>query len=263
MKCARCAHVWRAMPTDAEPEIVHAAAPPPPPPPTLPPQNSLPRDDVTERMIAEHDVAGDLALAEIDAGRFGAASSDQLPDDDAEASFAEMASLMRARQPETVPEARSAPVKPAPRRKGGFILFFLVSVLLLAAAASVLYWLQDRLIDHWPILAKYYDMTPFRRDEVGAGLSFRNYTSERVPQDNNEVLIVRGVIANNTEQKHDIPLLRLALYNGQVLLQEKIFSPPQTSLDARGTVGFRVTLEQPDVLASRFEVTFTAPTPGK
>jgi hypothetical protein len=46
------------------------------------------------------------------------------------------------------------------------------------------------------------------------------------------------------------------------LLQEKIINPPQPTLDVHGTVGFRITLPQPDANASRFEVTFTAPKAG-
>jgi hypothetical protein len=221
---------------------------------------TLPRDEVTERMFAEHDLEGDLALAEIDARGFAGEGADRLADEPDP--FAEMSSLMRGRRPESESEPMPPPVRKAPRRKGGLILWILALFLLLAASASGLYFYQDRLIDRWPALGKYYDMAGARRDEVGAGLSFRNYNSERLVQDNNEVLIVRGVIANNTAQKHDIPLLRLALYNGQALLQEKIITPPQPALDANGTVGFRVTLDQPDVNATRFEVTFTAPKPG-
>jgi hypothetical protein len=155
------------------------------------------------------------------------------------------------------------PKRPLPKRKGAFILWVVLLILFLAAAALGLYAFQDKLIDRWPGLAKYYEQIDARRDEVGAGLKFRNYNSERLMQDNNEVLIVRGVIVNDTEQKHDIPLLRLALYNGTALLQEKIISPPQAALDAKATVGFKVTLEQPDANATRFEVTFIAPKAGQ
>jgi hypothetical protein len=175
---------------------------------------------------------------------------------------------MQARQPESMPDIFSPPKpkKPLPRRKGAAILWVVVAILVLAGSALGLYFLQDQLIDHWPSLGKYYEMVPgARRDEVGAGLSFRNYNSERLVQDNNEVLIVRGVIANGTEQKRDIPLLRLALYKGTEMLQEKVVSPPQATLDGKSTVGFKVTLEQPHPEATRFEVTFIAAkaAPGK
>jgi len=257
LKCARCAHVWREAPPVAEAPVFDEV--PLEAPPTASLRQSLPRDEVTERMLSDLDMAGDLALAEIDAAGFGGEGSERLPVEENDP-FAEMSELMRARKPETMPDMFTLrPPKPAPRRRGGSILWVVVFLLFSAALATGLYYFQDRLIDHWPGLSKYYDKAGVREEVVGAGLSFRNYTTERLPQDNSEVLIVRGVIANGTEQRKELPMLRLALYNGPTLLQQKIFSPPQTALDARATVGFKVTLDQPDATATRFEVTFTTP----
>ncbi|HIJ63994.1 MAG TPA: DUF3426 domain-containing protein, partial [Rhodospirillaceae bacterium] len=181
------------------------------------------------------------------------------PDEDP---FARISELMMASPPEPIPDVFANPVpKPAPRRKGAAGLWLLLVVLLLSSLGAGAYFLQDRIIDKFPEAAQLYEAVGARNEVVGAGLAFRNYNSERLVQENNEVLIVRGVIANTTEQPHEIPLLRLALYNNQALLQEKIISPPQTSLDAHGTVGFRITLDQPDANATRFEVTFTAAKP--
>ena len=214
--------------------------------------------------FGEMDNASELAMAEIDSLGFTGEGNDD-PFEGQEDPFAKMSELMQARKPESMPDMYSPakPKRPLPKRKGALILWAVLLILFLAAAALGLYFFQDRLIDHWPGLSKYYEQSGARRDEVGAGLSFRNYNSERLVQDNNEVLIVRGVIANGTEQKHEIPLLRLALYNGAALLQEKIISPPQATLDGKGTVGFKVTLEQPDANATRFEVTFIAPKSGQ
>jgi hypothetical protein len=215
-------------------------------------------DPVFEQMMAD----GDPALSEIDKLGFAGEGNDPFGDDEDDP-FSKMSELMNARQPESMPDVFSPrPKKPLPRRKGAFILWILVVILVLAASGLGLYFFQDRLIDHWPGMSGFYERIGLRRDEVGAGLNFRNYSSERGMQDNNEVLVVRGVIANTTEQKHEIPLLRLALYNGAALLQEKIISPPQANLDGKATVGFKVTLEQPDVNATRFEVTFIAPKAG-
>ena len=38
---------------------------------------------------------------------------------------------------------------------------------------------------------------------------------------------------------------------------------PETALEPRGTVGFRITLDQPDPHASRFEVTFAPNKPAE
>jgi hypothetical protein len=176
--------------------------------------------------------------------------------------FAKISELMMASTPEPIPDVFASPPSKAPvRRKGGIGLLLLLVLLVLISGGLALYFLQDTVIDQWPETARYYETLHLRNEVVGAGLTFRNYSSERLVEDKNEVLIVRGVIANTTDQPRDIPLLRLALYNNQTLLQEKIINPPQTTLDVRGTVGFRITLAQPDPNASRFEVTFTAPKP--
>ena len=290
VKCARCGHVWKAAasaPAPApRPSVRPAAAPPPPPvakpaPVPVPApapapaaasyssfDDEIPLESPPTRgsLAAEPEpdfssMVDDPAMNEIDALGFTGEGSDPFKEDDEDDPFGKMSELMQARHPETMPDMFTPPrpKKPLPRRNGAFILWVVVGITVLAAAALGFYFFQDRLIDHWPSLSKYYEQIPgARRDEIGAGLSFRNYNSERLVQDNNEVLIVRGVIANGTEQKRDIPLLRLALYNGPSLLQEKIISPPQASLDGKATVGFKVTLEQPSADATRFEVTFIA-----
>jgi hypothetical protein len=284
MKCARCGHVWKTAdpaasalpPARPAPRPAPIEAPPPEPEPIFAaepysafedeiPMESQPSASYRDRpdpVFDDEDLpSNDVAMDEMDALGFTGEGSDPFTEDDAEDPFSKMSELMRARQPESMPNmfTPARPKKPLPRRKGAFILWVLLLFLVLAASALGLYFFQDRLIDHWPSLSKYYEQIPHaRRDEIGAGLSFRNYNSERLVQDNNEVLIVRGVIANGTEQKREIPLLRLALYNGATLLQEKVISPPQETIDGKATVGFKVTLDQPSADATRFEVTFIA-----
>lgn len=264
VRCARCAHKWHQ-----EPQVESDAIPL-----EMPPAASAgagrPRETLAEHMFAggaeDGGVSGGLMQA-APAVDFGSLPAESPAEGEAEAEseedpFAKISELMMSSAPEPIPDVfASAPPKPAPRRKGAAGLWLLLLVLLTGSAGAGLYFLQDKVIDHWPETARYYDEFGLRNEVVGAGLTFRNYNSERLVQDSNEVLIVRGVIANTTEQPHEVPLLRLALYNNQTLLQEKIISPPQTTLDAHGTVGFRITLDQPDANASRFEVTFTAAKP--
>jgi hypothetical protein len=147
--------------------------------------------------------------------------------------FAHISELMMSRPPEPIPDVfAEPPPRPMPRRKGAIGLWVLLATFLLASLVAGLYFFQDRIIDHWSETAHLYEELGIRNEVVGAGLAFRNYNSERLVQDNNEVLIVRGVIANTTDQPREIPLLRLALYNNQTQLQEKIISPPQTTLEA-------------------------------
>lgn len=255
LRCCRCSHVWFHANEPIFDEVPLEAAS------SIDPRRTLPRDEVTDQMFADEDMVVDLALAQIDEQGFAGEGAERLRDED-EDPFAEMSDLMRSSRPDSMPDmmAPRAP-KPAPRRKGGFILWLVPALLLPVIFLGALYYFQEPVINHWPGLGKYYEMLGVRDAEVGVGLQFRNYNSERMVQDNNEVLIVRGVIANATELKKDIPLLRLALYDGATLLQEKIIPPPQLAIDPHGTVGFKVMLDQPDPKATRFEVTFTKPKP--
>ncbi len=171
--------------------------------------------------------------------------------------FAHIAELMSANAGDPLPDMFAAPPPKPRRRKGAVGLWLLVLVILLGGGGFGLYGLQDKVVDMIPAAGPLYEQLGLRNAVVGAGLIFRNYSSERTVQNNIEVLIVRGVIANTTGQTREVPLLRLALYNDKTLLQKKIISPPQSSLGPKATVGFRITLEQPDAAASRFEVTFT------
>jgi predicted Zn finger-like uncharacterized protein len=260
LRCARCGHKWHQ---DAE---NHAEDLPEAP---LANQPLAGRDTLAEHLTSDEPSAHpDFAFGNPGDHGFDAIPTDN-PDEEAgeaanggdEDPFAKISELMMARPPEPIPDVFASPSRPAARRKGAAGLWLLVVVLLLASAGAGLYFFQDRILDRWPEAARYYEQVGLRNEVVGAGLAFRNYNSERLVQNDTEVLIVRGVIANTSDQPHEIPLLRLALYNNQKLLQEKIISPPQTMLEARGTVGFRITLDQPDADASRFEVTFTRPKP--
>jgi hypothetical protein len=174
--------------------------------------------------------------------------------------FDRIAEMMMEQPPAPVPDlfGNSSLDEEPKRRRGIFGLIALVVVILVVIAGVIAYFAQDKIINSFPATAQYYDKAGVRNEVVGAGLAFRDVSSERTKQDNNEVLVVRGVIANANDQEKPIPPLRLVLYDGQTVVQEKVIDPPQSKLDSKGTVGFKITLEQPDPHATRFEVTFEA-----
>ncbi|MDR3325839.1 MAG: zinc-ribbon domain-containing protein [Rhodospirillaceae bacterium] len=132
----------------------------------------------------------------------------------------------------------------------------LLLIFLIGCVISGFYFLQDRVIDYCPSMAKYYEELGFRNkiaDDVG--LIIQEYNFERLEKDDNVSLIVRGIIANTTNRLCKVPQLRLALYNDQVLLQEKSIDSPQTTLNAQETIEFNIILDQPNADANRFEVT--------
>ncbi len=165
---------------------------------------------------------------------------------------------------DAIPEAlgarapRRSTEEAAGRRRGTALLWVsIVLLLLLGAGAYGVFAFQDRLVALWPPAAQYLDTLGLRRHVVGAGLTFRDSSSERVTQGDRESLVVRGVIANVTEQARDIPLMRLALFDDRTPVQDKVVRPPVDHLDGGATAAFRIVLEQPHPKATRFEVTFT------
>ena len=161
--------------------------------------------------------------------------------------------------PEPIPEIFSSPHRKPPRRRGGVVLILVLLGLMVAGTVASAFFYQDRIIAQWPEANQLYSTVGLRREQVGAGLVFRNYSSERLVQGETEVLVVRGIIANGTTVPRDVPLLRLALYDHDALVQEKVVNPPVPGLEPGGAVGFRITLEQPNPAASRFQLDFTQP----
>jgi len=160
------------------------------------------------------------------------------------------------------PKAKEAPKeKSRGLRPVGIVLILLVMILGAVAGAAI--YFQEKILTLYPPAASAYKTLGLLKDAPGAGLMFRDYRSERPVQDGVELLIVRGVIVNTTEQSREIPYLQLSLRdaNGQTL-QEKVVRPPVATLAPSGTAGFRIVLEQPNPDAVHFNLTFTSQKPA-
>jgi len=177
--------------------------------------------------------------------------------------FDSIAQMMMEQPPAPIPDMfANATGERRPRRRGAMALTLVAILLVVVVAGGAAYFLQDRLINKYPAAAEIFDKAHLRNEVVGAGLEFRGVGAERNQQDGHEVLVVRGVIANTTENPRNIPPVRLALYDGQTLVQEKTIDAPQPKIDPKGTASFKVALDLPDPHASRFEVTFGTPEKG-
>ncbi|HLO75257.1 MAG TPA: DUF3426 domain-containing protein, partial [Magnetospirillum sp.] len=144
---------------------------------------------------------------------------------------------------------------------GLWFLILLVIVLLAAAAAGGAYYFQDKLVGLWPQAHELLTSAGLRQERPGAGLELRNAgTPERFVQNDTEVLIVRGIIANISERERPVPTMKLVLLDrDKNVVQEKQTQPPVTSLDPGGTAGFRIILERPDPNAVEVNVLFVDP----
>jgi hypothetical protein len=255
MRCSRCQHQWHQPFIASQPEA--RAKRPEARLVTDPPRQRAPEPVMVSAFEEPDPIEDDLLAAAMRDEETG----DDLKEPDGGGNpFDRIAEMMMEQPPAPVPDlfANSAMEQEPKRRRGTFGLIALVVVIVIVALGIVAYFAQDKIINSYPAAAQYYDKVGARNEVVGAGLAFRDVSSERTKQDNNEVLVVRGVIANSNDQERPIPPLRLVLYDGQNQVQEKVIDPPQAKLDSKGTVGFKITLEQPDPHATRFEVTFQA-----
>jgi predicted Zn finger-like uncharacterized protein len=288
VRCAKCGHKWHQMP-DGVTTAPASAAPAPRPAPqpaaaarpavaakrtmTLPPVGDLPLEmppsggggAAAQSMPSAPEPEGDMAqnFDMPDSGNsFTSTASEmegipQPQDDDGPSPFAE-------RDQDPIPEVFSGSRGGQEKKRGnGLLIFLLVILTLLVSIPAGLYFLRAKVVEAYPPATEYYEMLGIDAQGLGAGLKFRNVTSERVVENNVEILVVRGSIANVTEKAQNIPLLKLMLFDaGNAVVQEKTTQPPEKTLPPNESLGFKVQIESPTAAARRFEVTF-APRPEK
>ncbi len=259
MRCSRCQHQWEQpfVATQPEPprrqrsEARLVVDPPrqraPAPEASMPPAFEPP-EPIEDDLLA-------AAMRDEERGDDGGGEESRGPNP-----FDRIAEMMMEQPPAPVPDLfANSGGETERRRRGTLGLIAVAGVLVVAVIAVILYFMQDRVINKYPAAAHFYDKLGARNEIPGAGLAFRDIGVERTGKDNAEVLVVRGVIANTTDRELPIPPMHLVLFDGQNPVQDKSIDPPQPKLDGKGTVGFKVTLDQPDPHATRFEVNFEAP----
>jgi hypothetical protein len=112
----------------------------------------------------------------------------------------------------------------------------------------------------WPEAAGIFEMAGIGGEELGAGLEIKNVKSSREVEGGVDVLIVRGSIANISEEDRMVPMIRVALYDGNGEEIQKVIAPPLKNRLQPGTeIGFSAKVPEPSALARRLEVTFTEP----
>lgn len=95
---------------------------------------------------------------------------------------------------------------------------------------------------------------------LGAGLEFREVTSRREWAGTDEVLIVRGVIANVAKDTIAVPPVRVALYDiDEYEVQSMTVPHAVQELAAGSTLAFEARIPNPALKAQRIRVTFQAP----
>lgn len=168
--------------------------------------------------------------------------------------------ILSEEEPEPIPEVFSGP--PPQRgsaRKSNAWSWILGFLLVLAIVLGGAFYKREEIIARWPVVADVLAVLHIPLQPVGAGLSLSALQAERLPVDGEEVLVVKGMIANTTAKVMTVPRLRLSLFDGSnILLQESEGGAAKDVLASGETVGFRLQLKQPSQSAQRFEVGFFA-----
>lgn len=259
LKCAKCSHKWFQAVSRPEDDFgldENSFPPPPRPEPVSEPRPafSAPEPDMDFDRPPSPFASAARASADLDVDldeppfqNFGSRPRDDQGSD---------LDLDGASEP--IPDVFANPPK---TKKGTGGLWFLLFVLLLGGAAGGAYYFQDKVIDLWPPAHDILTDFGLRREKPGAGLELRNAgTPERFVQNETEVLIVRGIIANVSDRERAVPTMKLVLLDREkAVVQEKLSQPPVTSLDPGGTAGFRIILERPDANAVEVNVLFVDP----
>lgn len=266
LKCAKCGHKWfqAAIPPQDDFGLDESSFPPPPRPEPRPepraeprPLFAAPEPDLDDEPVRRPSVAGNRASVDLDMDLdeppipdFGPKPRAPMPMDGL--------SIDPDEAPQPIPDVFTS--QPA-TKKGTGALWFLLVLLLLGAGAGAGYYFQDKVVGLWPPAHDLLTQAGLRHERPGAGLELRNAgTPERFVQNDVEVLIVRGIIANVSDRERPVPTMKLVLLDrDKAVVQEKQAQPPVTALDPGGTAGFRIILERPDANAVEVNVLFVDP----
>ena len=139
----------------------------------------------------------------------------------------------------------------------GKIIGIAAAVLILALGAG-LFFGRSFIIDMVPGAEALYEMLNLGGEEIGEGLDIQNVKSSREVESGVDILVVRGNVANVSEEERMVPMIKVVLYDGAgEEIQSTVAAPLKNRLPAGAQIGFSAKLPEPSALARRLEVTFT------
>ena len=142
--------------------------------------------------------------------------------------------------------------------KGKIIAIAAVVFFLLLGAG--LFFGRSYIINLYPPAGDIFAMVGLSGEELGEGLEFNNIKSAREVEKGVDVMVVRGEIANVSDQERMVPMIRVVLLDdNKEVIQSAIAAPLKNRLPAGATIAFGAKLPEPSTLARSLEVTFTAP----
>ena len=163
-------------------------------------------------------------------------------------------------EPEPIPQVFTAADVGDDEEEGGRrgLIFAAAGLGVVAVLVAGLYFARLQVVALMPGVASLYAMVGISVATLGAGLDIRNVTSKRSMEQGTDILVVRGIITNVSDEPRAVPLIRVVLLDaGEEEVQGMTVKPVKKQIPAGDNIGFRARLENPPGTARRLEVTFT------
>ncbi|WP_413204787.1 DUF3426 domain-containing protein [Rhodospirillum sp. A1_3_36] len=150
---------------------------------------------------------------------------------------------------------------PRPRRqkRGGGVLkgIIIVQLVVLILGAGA-YFGRNYIVTYLPVAAPLYDSLNIEVEGIRSDLTFQNVVSSIEAKGDDRVLIVRGLLTNDTKETREVPNIRLVVVDkNDRELSQVVQPPPQTVLAPGDKVPFEVRMENPSQLGQSFHVDFS------
>lgn len=162
-------------------------------------------------------------------------------------------------EPEPIPRVFSPDEdEEEPAKRSLLKTILIVVAVLLVALLAGLFFARGMVMDMLPFTKGIYSAIGLG-EKIGAGLKIGDAKPRRATVRGKEALIVEGVITNVSEDTRQVPMVKVALRDGENHeLQSAMSAPIKSELKAGERIKFKVTLIEPSPLARRVEVVFAA-----
>jgi hypothetical protein len=163
-------------------------------------------------------------------------------------------------EPETLPSSLVSPEEKMTDdvKAGRGKLVALGAAGFLIAMVAGLYFGRGQIVAFLPMAESLYGMVGLSGEILGAGLKIKNVRSERETKDDNEILIIRGLVANISDQVRDIPMILVTLFDESgAELQSVIVAPRKKQVPPNDQVSFKARIFNPPPPARNIDVTFS------
>ncbi len=248
VRCANCGDSWHQMPVDEEADSGILDTRPPPEPEA---------DDIDFGIDEPEEEHEEAAAAEA-----GPADGDEDADEHTDNNAADGAgpALAADRGEEltgrAARRARAARQVEPEKRRGGWV-GWLILLLVLGGVGAGGYYYKAKVIEMWPPSVQLYEMIGLGKEPEKFGLAIQNVKWEHKREKGKPILVVRGEVANTSDQPKSVPRLRVSILDDR---DRRLFrwtvTTAQNSLEPGQVSNFSTRLANPPDGARSLAVTF-------